>query len=179
MGKALVNWVIETEKNDEVQQAVAHLMSHSTLVQRLRYDTLSSARKMRKEAEHLTGKMKESLGLKRSLLDGESYLPFHDQVVAIVAQNSMYNQPAILLGKVLGFNMERKTVSLAELVNAGDPDNYQMNIGRLWEEDLDKIVHPIDVAYVEGENIYVLRTPRREIHQFVCDSTNTNFEGKD
>eukprot|EP00112_Aurelia_sp_Birch-Aquarium-sp1_P000604 Seg1057.7 transcript_id=Seg1057.7/GoldUCD/mRNA.D3Y31 product="hypothetical protein" protein_id=Seg1057.7/GoldUCD/D3Y31 len=99
MRKALVNWVIETEKDDEVRQAVACLMSHSTRVQRLRYDTLLSAPKMRKAAEHLTGKMKESFGLKRSLLDGESYLPFRDQVTAIVAQNSMYNQPADTAGK--------------------------------------------------------------------------------
>lgn len=177
--KALVNWVIETEKDDEIRQAVARLMSHSTRVQQLRYDTLSSARKMKKAAGHLTGKMKESLGLKKLALNGESYLPFRDQVVAVVPQNSTNRQPTILLGKVIGFNMERKTVSLAELVSAGDPNHYQMNIGCLWEEDLDKIVHPIDVAYVEGKNIYVLRTSRREIHQFVRDSTNTNFEEED
>ena len=177
--KALVTWVIETEKDEEVRQAVARLMSHTTRVQQLRYDTLSSARKMKKAADHLTGKMKESLGLKRVALDGESYLPFRDQVVAVVAENSTYQQPVILLGKVLGFNMETKTVSLAELVSAGDPNHYQMNIGCLWEEDLDKIVHPIDVVYVEGKNIYVLRTPRREIHQFVSNSTNANFEEED
>ncbi len=100
-------------------------------------------------------------------------LPFHDQIVATVAAESTYSKPVINLGKVLGFDLERKTVKLAELVHCGNPTCFKMEIGSMTVERLSEIVHTIDVVYVERDNTYILRTPRREINQFACSYSDT------
>lgn len=175
--KSLVNWLMEHEKDEGIRQSVARLMSHSTRVQRLRYNTMESAQKIRKAADHLSSYTKGWLGLKSTTkLGTETFLPFRDQVVAMVADNSTNAKPVILLGKVIGFNMEQNTVSMAELVTAGALRHYQMQIGSVWEEQLDRIVHPIDVSYIDGENVYVLRTPEEDIHRLVMDNRNATSE---
>ncbi len=61
--KSLVNWLTTAEKRDEVFRSMARLMSHSVHMQRLRYIAMDSVQKIRKAADHMSKKTKESLGM--------------------------------------------------------------------------------------------------------------------
>ena len=111
-----------------------------------------------------------SKNLKTKLMRAECFkddlqLPFRDEIVACVPATSTYANPEVNLGKVLGLRNDNKTVCMASLTQAGDPTHFKFDVGTIYEEDIEAIIRPIDAAYLPGENVYVLRTSRREIHQ--------------
>jgi len=173
--KALVNWLYEEKKDDELKAAVARLMSHSSRVQRLRYYTKENEHKMKTGVSHLSNTTAATLGTKRSapFEKKEDRRPLQDQVVALLAGESTLKKPRVLLGKVLAVDYERQVVAMSELEETDQPGKYRMNIGTWFEEELQSIVSPIDVNYQDGTNMYVLRTPKREIHTYVRKGMET------
>ena len=168
--KSLVTWLTTTDKPPEVRESVARLMSHTPRMQRLRYDAMDSIQKIKKGADHVTKKTRESLGLRAERSGDVLQRPFRDEIVACVSSTSTYKTPQVNLGKVLGLRNDNKTVCMASLTQAGDPNHFKFEVGTILEESIEAIIRPIDTAYLPGDNVYILRTPRREIHQYLQDS---------
>eukprot|EP00112_Aurelia_sp_Birch-Aquarium-sp1_P014466 Seg3124.3 transcript_id=Seg3124.3/GoldUCD/mRNA.D3Y31 product="hypothetical protein" protein_id=Seg3124.3/GoldUCD/D3Y31 len=141
-------------------------MSHTPRMQHFRYDAMESIHKIKQGADHITAKTQESLGMRAERLKDDIQLPFCDEIVACVPSNSTYANPTVNLGKVLGLRND-----MASLTQAGDPNHFKFDVGTILEEDIEAIIRPIDTAYLPGDYVYVLRTSRREIHQYLQSSS--------
>eukprot|EP00112_Aurelia_sp_Birch-Aquarium-sp1_P015960 Seg3578.2 transcript_id=Seg3578.2/GoldUCD/mRNA.D3Y31 product="hypothetical protein" protein_id=Seg3578.2/GoldUCD/D3Y31 len=164
--KTLVTRLTTSEKSAEVRESVARLMSHTPRMQHFRYDAMESIHKIKQGADHITAKTRESLGMRAERLKDDIQLPFCDEIVACVPSNSTYANPTVNLGKVLGLRND-----MASLTQAGDPNHFNFDVGTILEEDIEAIIRPIDTAYLPGDYVYVLRTSKREIHQYLQSSS--------
>lgn len=89
-----------------------------------------------------------------------------DDIVALVESRSTPTQPRVLLGKVL--RLKKRTAVLAWLQPTSMKKKYRLCIGEnKWTESVDALVHPIDIVYCQKTNLYTLRTPLVDIHNYV------------
>lgn len=90
-----------------------------------------------------------------------------DDVVALVESDSTAKQPKILLGKVLRIKSETAVLAWLQPTST---NKYRMCIGdKTWIESVNSLVHPIDVIYCHKTNMYTLRTPPIDIHNYVFE----------
>ena len=88
-----------------------------------------------------------------------------DDIVALVESDSSVEEPKILLGRVQ--RIHKKAVLLAWLEPMAK-GKYRFSIGgKTWWEDTSSLVYPVDIVYCQKTNMYTLRTPLIDIHNYI------------
>ena len=84
--KSLVNWVLSEEKDNNIEAAIARLMSRSQRTQRLRYYTMEIENKIKKGVRHLADNTANWLGIGRKLSCWN--YPIRDKIVPLITNDS-------------------------------------------------------------------------------------------
>ena len=81
------------------------------------------------------------------------FLPITGEFVTLVAANSTFSKPEVFLAKVWRLSEDHKTVFLAEFSEL-EAGKFKLNVGKSYKEDINALIYPIDVAYLQSNGLY-------------------------
>ena len=178
---AYVTHVMSGEQSAAINMSnLATSMRHSVREQQRTYDRRSSGEKISAVVHTVANELNSVLGVE-SHTGGQvkaadcdqiqaeecEYCPAIGDIVAVVETSSTVQTPVIILGKVLRVFPKEQEVLLAWLRPHGKKV-YRLVVGSdSWKEPWSSLIHPIDVSFNDKTNLYTLRTPTVELHNFI------------
>ena len=179
--KALVTFVLDQQSTTpELKKSLASLMKHGIKYQENVYyqhnfsrDKLEALNFLSKHTgkylglsneseDHATGKEEDEP------FDNEETNPEVGSIVALVSEASTWKSPEIFLAKLLQYTDKGRKAVLGEMqLVEGTSHFYRLRPGYSWTENLEALVWPVDVEFRNKEQVYMLKTPLRELHRIV------------
>ena len=81
---------------------------------------------------------------------------------------STRNDIRVFVTKVVRLTADKSEAYLAELEQVPDSNNlYVLKAGKVWKENCNSLIHPVDIVFNASENAYELRTAKRDIFDIV------------
>ena len=96
-------------------------------------------------------------------------LPSPGEMCALVPSDASFDDPTVLLAKVLKYTADGKNARLAWLKELDlRPNHFEFQVGTDdWQEKSSALIYPVDVTYHRSDGIYELRTPKERIYALV------------
>ena len=115
-----------------------------------------------KGEDHATGKEEDEP------FDNKETNPEVRSIVALVSEASTWKSPEIFLAKLLQYTDKGRKAVLGEMqLVEGTSHFYCLRPGYSWTENVEALVWPADVEFRNKEQVYMLKTPLRELHRIV------------
>ena len=91
------------------------------------------------------------------------------EMCAILPSDTSFNDPKVLLAKVLNYMADGKNARLAWFKELDScPNHFKFQVGTdVWQEKSSALIYPVDVRYHRSDGIYELRTPKQPIYAHV------------
>ena len=173
-----------SELPEHVLSQVARAMRHSRAEQLRTYDRRTSSDKVARAVEHTATRVANALDIPGP----SSSTPTHKKkvhppsvgdVVGLVEDRSTHEHPVIMLGKVMRVFPDVNEVLLAHLnplpKSKKTAPTYKLTVGKdAWVESIHSLVFPVDVVYDQKSATYTLRTPVRDIHDYVHNDDSSS-----
>ena len=96
-------------------------------------------------------------------------LPSPGEMCALVPSDASFNDPKVLLAKVLKYTADGKNARLAWFKELDSrPNHFEFQVGTdVWQEKSSALIYPVDVRYHRSDGVYELRTPKQRIYAHV------------
>ena len=178
--KALVTFVLDQQSTTpELKKSLASLMKHGIKYQENVYyqhnfscDKLEALNFLSKHTGKYLGLSNESedhaTGREEEPFDNKETNPEVRSIVALVSEASTWKSPEIFLAKLLQYTDKgRKAVLVKMQLVEGTSHFYRLRPGYSWTENVEALVWPVDAEFRNKEQVYMLKTPLRELHHIV------------